>query len=422
MSSPPSGHSPGQESSHSRSALDLSNLDVSNQRELHKLIISIRATTRRFRLLLAVCDNQFFQDRLISAYEAQLRADGMTTLQVELDTERPSLRATLENLVTQTPFPQTNEPTVVTVLNASRLTSVQRTDQKGEKSGREQLFFSLQWTREALRQFDFPIVLWLSDHMATQLAQRAPDFWSWRDSVFEFEDHTKPSIMTAEQHPSQQVDNAVTNRAVSKQENASLLSTEELQQQISAIKVSSPGSPLLVTLYNTLGNYYEQEANYSSALSAFEQALIVAEENHDNFAQARILHNKGKVLTTLSQYTGARSAYDTAIENWEIVIEKEPNNVKILSGKGTSLQRLADLQAALSQHQQAQQTYEASITAFDATLKRSPDYVQALNNKGLSLQRLADLQAALSQHQQAQQTYEASITAIDAALNQNPKE
>ncbi|MEL6606574.1 MAG: tetratricopeptide repeat protein, partial [Cyanobacteria bacterium J06614_10] len=75
--------------------MELSELDVSNQRSLRKLMISIRAKTRRFGLLLAVCDNQFFQDSLIETYEAQLREEGIETLQVELEAERPSLRAAL---------------------------------------------------------------------------------------------------------------------------------------------------------------------------------------------------------------------------------------------------------------------------------------------------------------------------------------
>ena len=54
------------------------------------------------------------------------------------------------------------------------------------KSAQEKFFFSAQWTREGLREFQFPIVLWVTDAVAQGLAQQAPDFWSWRGGVFEF--------------------------------------------------------------------------------------------------------------------------------------------------------------------------------------------------------------------------------------------
>ena len=54
------------------------------------------------------------------------------------------------------------------------------------KSAQERFFFSVQWTREGLRDFQLPIVLWVTEAVAQGLAQQAPDFWSWRGGVFEF--------------------------------------------------------------------------------------------------------------------------------------------------------------------------------------------------------------------------------------------
>jgi hypothetical protein len=55
-----------------------------------------------------------------------------------------------------------------------------------DKSALEKFFFSLQWTRESLRGFPLPLVLWLTPWIAAALANQAPDFWSWRGGVFEF--------------------------------------------------------------------------------------------------------------------------------------------------------------------------------------------------------------------------------------------
>ena len=145
-------------------------LDELNQREFNKLVLSIEAQPQRLDLLLAICDDRNLQARLISDYEAELAAADIITLQTRLSHQRPSLRAALEDLVAQTPALQAGEPAVVTVLNAGELLGVRLSDDKSEQ---ERFFFSLQWTREALRQFHFPIVLWLPDALATRLDRKS---------------------------------------------------------------------------------------------------------------------------------------------------------------------------------------------------------------------------------------------------------
>jgi hypothetical protein len=158
-------------------------LDALNQREFRKLVLSIEAQPQRLDLLLAICDDRNLQAQLIEAYETELAEQGIQPFRTRLSHKQPSLRATLAELVEQESALQAGEPAVVTVLNAGELLGV-RLD--GDKSEQERFFFSLQWTREALRQFHFPILLWLPDEVATRLAQQAPDFWSWRSGVFEF--------------------------------------------------------------------------------------------------------------------------------------------------------------------------------------------------------------------------------------------
>jgi len=158
-------------------------LDALNQREFRKLVLSIKASAQQLDLLIAVCDDRNLQARLIADYEQELKAADIVPLRVRLNPKQPSLRAALETLVAATTTLQAGKPAVVTVLNAGSLLGVRLSDDKSEQ---EKFFFSLQWTREALRHFHFPIVLWLPDTIATRLAQQAPDFWSWRRGVFEF--------------------------------------------------------------------------------------------------------------------------------------------------------------------------------------------------------------------------------------------
>ena len=251
-------------------------LDSLNHREFRKLVLSIKANTQRLDLLLAICDDRNLQDRLITAYESELKDQGIDPFRARLDLKRPSLRATLEDLVAQNPVLRAGDPAVVTVLNANELLGVRLTDEKSEQ---ERFFFSLQWTREALRQFEFPIVLWLTDAIATRLAQQAPDFWSWRSGVFEFA--AQPQLLANLHQPLRPI------HEVETADEDSRLSIEELQRQITELQQSAPESPLLVTLYNTLGEAYQRKYFYKQALELYEKALALARVKNDSVGQAR---------------------------------------------------------------------------------------------------------------------------------------
>jgi tetratricopeptide (TPR) repeat protein len=244
-------------------------LDPLNQRELRKLLLSIKANAQRLDLLLGICDDRNLQDQLIASYEAELQDLGIVALRARLDPKQPSLRTTLESLVAQEPVLRSGAPAVVTVLNSGELLGVRLTDDQSEQ---ERFFFSLQWTREALRQFEFPIVLWLSDTIATRLSQQAPDFWSWRGGVFEFVAQPRvPTGSIGAMQPLQPAELAELMDADSQ------LSIADLQQQITALEQSNPESPLLVTLYNKLGEAYVCQYAYQPALEQYEKALALAQ-------------------------------------------------------------------------------------------------------------------------------------------------
>ena len=144
-----------------------------NQRELSKLIISIRANAHHLDLFLAVCDDRELRDLLIQQYETTLANEGFAPYRVGLNPKAPSLKATLDEFVKYNPALQSDTKVVVTVLGSSSLFGVRLTEDKSEQ---EKFFFSLQWTREALREFKFPVVLWLSNYSGYRGISASPGF------------------------------------------------------------------------------------------------------------------------------------------------------------------------------------------------------------------------------------------------------
>ncbi len=70
----------------------------------------------------------------------------------------------------------------------------------------------------------------------------------------------------------------------------------------------------------------------------------------------------------------------------------------------------------LALYDAAKREYGEAIKAYGKDLTANFDSIATLNNKGSSLRRLASLQAMLSEHSAARESYGASIAAYDAAL------
>ena len=228
-----------------------------NQRELGKLILSIRANAERLDLFLAICDHPTLRDTLITQYEGALQGDGMATYRARLNPQEPSLKAALAALVPYNPPLQGAGRAVVTVLGGADLFGVRLS---ADKSEQEKFFFSLQWTREALREFRFPVVVWLSNPVATGVAQQAADFWSWRSGVFEFEPQPTPAFVPPEL--AQKTSPPAATAAASETDLAAAQTRAALAQQIAALP---PESPLLTTLYRDLGDAHRQQSAQESA-------------------------------------------------------------------------------------------------------------------------------------------------------------
>jgi hypothetical protein len=218
------------------SSTDSSEQASANQRNLRRLVLSVQASLHRLNLLIAICDNPFYRDELIRTYEAELTAKGIACYQIQLDRQQPSLKQSLLDWQTNAPDVQSDTPLLVTIRGSDELLGV-RLEQP--KSAQERFFFSVQWTREGLREFQFPVVLWVTQAVARGLAQQAPDFWSWRGGVFEFDQPIARQAPTSPQTP---------DRPESSPQPEVLADPAELEQQIAALQAEDPDSPLLESL------------------------------------------------------------------------------------------------------------------------------------------------------------------------------
>ena len=324
-----------------------------NKRSFRKLTLAIDASYGRLSLLMALSDNWKYRNQLIEQYETELRAKGTRCYRVKLDQQRYSLKQCLFDLTQQEPD-LASQNAVVTVLGADELLSVRL--RQDEKTSQEKLFFSLQWTREALRQFQVPVVLWLTPQIAGQLARAAPDFWSWRGGVFEF---SKPIAMTLTNRP-------VAEDLVNTEETLedSTAAPEQIAQQIAELEAQDPESPLLASLYMELGAAYKTLVRYADAAKAYEQAVKLRESQLGaaHVDTATSLNELALLYESMGRYSEAEPLLVRSLEIRETHLGAEHPYT------ATSLNNLALLYESMGRYSEAEPLYVRAIEIDEKAL------------------------------------------------------
>lgn len=245
----------------------MSNLNSQNQDNYEDLLVSIEAGKDILNLLIAVCDDSDCRDRIISDYEAELEPD-IRRYRVELARGEPSLRSAIANLVEQEAYLQQRGKAVITVTGVEKLRFFK---QLGESRSEQEVFFGyLQWTREALRDFPFSIVLWVTRQIEVLISNESPDFWSWRKGVFRFDTKKTAAVSKTEFEPFRLLVEG-DNREV-----PSLIPLEDLQDLIARTEQKKGlEDPSLASLYASIGKIYYRRIE-SGECEKFQQEYELA--------------------------------------------------------------------------------------------------------------------------------------------------
>jgi len=332
------------------------------------LLMSVQASYGRLNLLIAICDNWKYRDELINSYEKELAAKGTSCHRVRIDRQQPSLKQCLQDLVSQEPELMTVEkPAIITVLGADELLGIRLNE---PKSAQEQFFFSAQWTREGLRDFKFPIVIWLTPAIATSLAQQAPDFWSWRGGVFEFSQSISASIQGLPANHTLSNQEEYTQRTIIKAD------PTDLQKQIDELLSQDPDSPLLASLYFSLGDAYKENIQYNQAEFAYRKALDLYEQlGADHPDVAASLNNLAGLYYSQGNYSEAAPLLLRLLEFKEQQLGSDDPSV------ASSLNNLALLYKSQGKYREAELLFLQSIEICERQLGTyHPDIAVSLNN------------------------------------------
>jgi tetratricopeptide (TPR) repeat protein len=278
--------------------------------------VSIEAGKDILNLLIAVCDDSDCRDRLIADYEAELEPD-IRRYRVELARGEPSLRSAIANLVEQEAYLQQRGKAVITVTGVEKLRFFK---QFGESRSEQEVFFGyLQWTREAMREFPFSIVLWVTRQIEVLISNESPDFWGWRKGVFRFDTKKTAAVPKTEFEPFRSL------VAEDDREPPSLIPLEDLQALIARTEQKKGlQDPSLASLYASMGKIYNRriesgecenfQQEYELAIDYFQKAIALQQELDVELELSSSLSYLAGLYKSQGRYSEAEPLYLQALE------------------------------------------------------------------------------------------------------------
>ncbi|WP_416673735.1 tetratricopeptide repeat protein [Egbenema bharatensis] len=323
--------------------------ELEDQHSYDRLMVALEASQGKLDLLIAVCDDLNLQETVIQTYIAELQQQGIAHYRVFIQRQDPRLRYTLQQLVQQQPELQQEGSGVVTVQGLNDLLGVRLGAATSEQ---ERLLGYLQWTREALREFNFPVVIWVNSALLAQLAEKAPDFWSWRGGVFWFVGKAglPEPIESPASHlpksPAKPLDPELANL---------LTRIEAMEQQ------QGRDAPQLAELYEQLGQVYAQRFHSSSnrqfAIQAYRRSIQLQRRLGSKAELAESLKRLGDLYFELQDNVNqAAEAYQEALDLYREVGDR--------IGEANTLQAISDVLQFLKRSNEALSNYEQAIGLY----------------------------------------------------------
>ena len=379
-----------------------------NEETYNKLLVSLEAGLGMLQIFIAVCDNDRQREEIIANYEREL-APTAQTYRVYLDPQEPSLRLAISEQVT------VRENAIATVTGTERLSD------RGESV--EKFLGYLQWTREGLREFKMPIVLWIPARIFAQLAKQAPDFYSWRNGIFQF--HPEPSLIDISGNTFSSAVGGTFFGIIgsigaigdaANDSSSSLFSVEQLESSLAqGIEQWGENSRNLEPLYSQLGSLYasrvesreseDREREYALAQDYLQKAIALQTQFKQEESLASSLHNLARLYYYHREYEQAESLYRRSLE----INRSGENQAEIAN----VLNSLANLHKNKNEIAIAEQEYQEALQ-ISRHLGDLPNVANALNN-------LANLRKTQNQMAIAEQEHQEALEIRRRLAEKNPR-
>jgi tetratricopeptide (TPR) repeat protein len=363
-------------------------LTEENEVTYDQLISLIENSQDRLALIIVGCDDRGVRDRVIERYEAEAKVAKIRPYRIVLG-ENLSLRSGLARLAETEVDLREGKAAVFTVTGADLLMRV-KSDPEMEQSELDAFFGYLQWTREGLREFRYPIVLWVSLRILQEMGRRAPDFWSWRKAVLRFGQEDQRLVAARQELPMRLDD-------TDDDDDEFLPPLEELLAEVEELEKTSLDSQGLPTLYAKLGQVYARRirrgeakdlgVEQNEAVRLFERAIEGMQHQGSESPLIAVFKQYGSLLDDQSQFTKAAQAYENSLTLAKKYKDKRAE-AKALNSLGFLNSSLGNYSKAVIFHNQSLEVAQAigdkkgvaaSLSGLGLIYQDPGEYIKAID-------------------------------------------
>lgn len=408
-----------------------------NENAYEELVTVIESSEGTLALLIAVCDSRTLRTQIIERYEQELLPN-IYTVRLQLNQKEPSLRAAIDNWLIANPWVKEQQRQIVlTVTGAEELLWLNLRADDEDATQLDKFYGYLQWTREGLREFPYPIVLWVTRRILRTMSRKSPDFWSWRRGVYRFAGDEAVGMQPVGRMPEPE-------RSLPDESDDFGLALADVQELIAQTEANQGKDAVsLATLYdrlgqayvrriergeatdlerekelaiasfqkaleleeqfglvadrmgtlNELGLFYDSQSQYHEAIAFHEQSLQIARELGDRKGEAASLNNVGFAYKSLGHYPQAIEFCQQSLEIFRQIGDR--------NGEASSLNNLGNVYGSLGQYPQAIELFQQSLAIRHQTGDRRDGEANSLMNLGTAYKSSGQYLQAIDFHQQS---------------------
>ena len=395
-----------------------------NEDSYDGLVSLIEASQGMLSLSIASCKPGEFQTQTIARYEKELAPD-IRSYRVVLNQKEPSLRGAIAQLVQDSPELKASQTSaVITVTGTEALRDFVLNTDSDDRSEFSRFFGYLQWTREGLREFPYPIVLWVTPKILSRLSLEAPDFWSWRSGVFRF---VSPPV----QETNQEVIKTGENLQIEPETRPSL-PLEELLEQVKNLEQQAKALPALALSYNRVGQAYanrvktrqaEDDSQESDrAIHYFKKSLELQKKFNLRTAQSDTWLQLGDFYRDLGLWEQVFEAYQSSLAIAKSLADRQREAAVCLRLGNLYQQypqgdRASNLEKAIADYEAALQVYTRE--AFPEQWAMTQNNLGNAYSDRIMGDRADNLEMAIADYEAALQVYTREAFPEQWAMTQN---
>lgn len=359
-------------------------LEPTSQRELESLISLIEMSKGK-ALAICICNQPILKEAVLESLEGRLNSSDIGLVRLEIERDEKSLVGKISKHAQSDEFRQLLTEFGHVAISVEGVENAVPIGERNEKRAPEAIRL-LNQQRDFFLSFQYPVVLWFPEWLASRLPREATDFWRIRTGVFVFKPFEEMRVQYAEQLATmptfarsvndirrririlQRLIEGLSDDDEAEARSKALLlvdlgnqflgasefqGAEEAFQQVKEITSKLNDKKLMAAAIGSSGIIRALRGDYSEVEQLFKQALEIARGLEDKSDVVITLRQLGGLARVMGRYEEAREFYEESLE-----IARELGDK---SGVAKTLHQLGKLAQDMGDYEEAKRFYEESL-------------------------------------------------------------